>query len=119
MIEPYHYAGFSVQTAMAKEQRDRDAADELIRLRKTPRYCGAERTSFWRMPKIEYIRRKTVNSNSQATFSVVFSEIMTILQIFSIGFGVDYATERYTTNGPFPLSQSPCWARAGLATGIR
>jgi hypothetical protein len=31
MIEPYHYAGFSVQTAMAKEQRDRDAADELIR----------------------------------------------------------------------------------------
>jgi hypothetical protein len=53
MIEPYHYAGFSVQTAMAKEQRDRDATDELIRLRKTPRYCGAERTSFWRMPKIE------------------------------------------------------------------
>jgi hypothetical protein len=38
---------------MAKEQRDRDAADELIRLRKTPRYCGVERTSFWRMPKIE------------------------------------------------------------------
>ena len=58
MIEPYHYAGFSVQTAMAKEQRDRDAADELIRLRKTPRYCGAERTSFWRMPKIEYCWRK-------------------------------------------------------------
>ena len=53
MIEPYHYAGFSVQTAMAKEQRDRDAADELIRLRKTPKYCCAERTSFRRMTKIE------------------------------------------------------------------
>jgi hypothetical protein len=53
MIETYHYAGFSVQTAIAKEQRDRDAADELIRSRKTPRYCGAERTSLWRMPKIE------------------------------------------------------------------
>jgi hypothetical protein len=26
MIETYHYAGFSVQTAIAKEQRDRDAA---------------------------------------------------------------------------------------------
>ena len=38
---------------MAKEQRDRDAADELIRLRKTPRYCGVERTSFRRMTKIE------------------------------------------------------------------
>jgi hypothetical protein len=53
MIETYHYAGFSVQTAIAKEQRNRDAADELIRSRKTPRYYGAERTSLWRMPKIE------------------------------------------------------------------
>jgi hypothetical protein len=53
MIETYHYAGFSVQTAIANEQCDRNAADELIRSRKTPRYCGAEKTSLWRMPKIE------------------------------------------------------------------
>jgi len=31
MIETYHYASFSVQTAIGKEQRDRDVADELIR----------------------------------------------------------------------------------------
>jgi hypothetical protein len=28
-------------------------ADEPVRSRKTPSYCGAERTSLWRMPNIE------------------------------------------------------------------
>jgi hypothetical protein len=50
MIETYHYAGFSVQTAIAKEQRDRDAADESHSfakdtevLRSTKRKCVAFR----------------------------------------------------------------------------
>jgi hypothetical protein len=119
MIEPYHYAGFSVQTAMAKEQRDRDAADELIRLRKTPRVLRCREDIFLENAKNRIQQAEGSQFELTATFSVVFSEMMTILQIFSIGFGVDYATERYTTNGPFPLSQLPCWARAGLATGIR
>src|SRR5579864_8173027 len=111
MIEPYHYAGFSVQMAMAKEQRDRDAADELITFAKDAKVLRCREDIF--LENAENRIRQAEGSQFELTgdfFGGLFRNDDHSPDIFDwVRRG--YATERYTTNGPFPLSQSPCWAR--------